>query len=123
MALCSQILHDNGFPTEFSLDPSSYINKLLHVKAYKLLRIKLFDHWDNGGTIVSIPPPTGGESWITEQIELEQERKRFEEKGLNVAGFVSKVETDYYSDSSDNSDGDDRLVLNLDNISFNQFPT
>ena len=117
--LCRQILYDHGFLEEFSLDPNNYINKPLYVKAYKLLRVELYDHWDNGGSLKYIPHPTSKEKWIAEQAELENERKRVEEEGPNTASFVSKVETNYSSKDSIESDEDDGLIFNIDNIHLN----
>jgi hypothetical protein len=65
----------------------------------KYNREEIYKHFNQGGSLVLIPPLTGEETWIMEQAEIKNERKQFQDNSPNVAEFISEVETDY-SDSN-----------------------
>jgi hypothetical protein len=63
--LCTQILIDAGFPTVFSFDPNKEVDlEADHIRAYKQLRIALFQFHTNGGQLELLLKPQSAHKWI-----------------------------------------------------------
>ena len=45
---------------------------------------------------------------------MEKEQQRFEEEGSNIARLVNEVETNYNSENSIDSEGDNSSILDID---------
>jgi hypothetical protein len=56
---------DVGFPTVFSFDPNEQIDlQVDHIRAYKQLRIAIFQFHANSGQLELLQKPQGAHKWI-----------------------------------------------------------
>jgi hypothetical protein len=118
-ALCTQILMDAGFPTVFSFDPDEQVDlQADHIRAYKQLRIAIFQFHANGGQLELLPKPQGAHKWIEAQKEVEQARIHGIEGDERV--YISEVETEdsdteqeQEQDNNEEDEEDDGLLLDI----------
>ena len=72
-ALCTQILIDTGFSTDFSFDPDEQVDlQADHIRAYKQLRIAIFQFHTNSRQLELLLKLQDAHKWIEAQKEVEQ---------------------------------------------------
>ena len=111
-ALCTRVLADAGFSNTFSFDLDEQVNfEADHVRAYKHLRIALFQFVENGGSLELFLKPQGAHKWIEAQKEVEQAFEQARQGGEDQ--YVSEVETDDSDIEARDDSSDDGLLLDL----------
>ena len=120
-ALCTQILMDAGFSTDFSFNPNEQVDlQADHIRAYKQLRIAIFQFHANGGQLELLPKPQGAHKWIEAQKEVEQALIYSIEGDEGM--YISEVETEdsdtnqeqeQEQDNNKEDEEDDGLLLDI----------